>query len=483
MAAFALSCVALLLFLWLQFGGPIPLQPEGYRFTTHLPESASLAGEADVRIAGLNVGKVKGKVYDRNKGMKITIELDDEFAPIPANTQAMMRQKALLGEIYIELAPGDGKGAKLADGGELPPAQVEEATQIDEIIKTLGQPDTRRNFQGWVRELAKAIGPNGRGEDLNNAFGWLDDFAGEGSEVLAVLDAEKPALQRLIKNSGEVFKAINEREGQFGELVVNANDFFGALASRNDALAETIEVFPTFLDESRVTVERLGDFTVKTQPLVRDLTPVARELRPTLVDLGRLAPDLRRLFQRLGPIISESGRTLPSAARFLRGAEPLFGALHAYLPELNPILSFANFEQKQVADFIMNGAGSLNATLPPLKGEGPRHYLRQFSISNARGVGVQTTRPVYERGNSYPAPNYLSRGKPLGAVEAFDCKNTGRGEVPDANNSAPNQAPPCFIQPKSLWDGKYFPRLGKGQAPLEPPPGEFEGTAPASPKR
>ena len=31
MVAFSFSCFAILLSLWLQFGGPIPLRPQGYR--------------------------------------------------------------------------------------------------------------------------------------------------------------------------------------------------------------------------------------------------------------------------------------------------------------------------------------------------------------------------------------------------------------------------------------------------------------------
>ena len=31
MVLFALSCVGLLLFLWLSFGGTIPFNPQGYR--------------------------------------------------------------------------------------------------------------------------------------------------------------------------------------------------------------------------------------------------------------------------------------------------------------------------------------------------------------------------------------------------------------------------------------------------------------------
>ncbi|MEA2246230.1 MAG: phospholipid/cholesterol/gamma-HCH transport system substrate-binding protein [Solirubrobacteraceae bacterium] len=56
MVVFALSCFALLLFLWLSFGGPVPLKPQGYRIKVAFPEAAQLGLEADVRIAGVNIG-------------------------------------------------------------------------------------------------------------------------------------------------------------------------------------------------------------------------------------------------------------------------------------------------------------------------------------------------------------------------------------------------------------------------------------------
>ena len=59
MVAFTLSCFAILLFLWISFGGTVPLKPEGYRFTAAFPEAATLVEEADVRLAGVNVGKVR----------------------------------------------------------------------------------------------------------------------------------------------------------------------------------------------------------------------------------------------------------------------------------------------------------------------------------------------------------------------------------------------------------------------------------------
>jgi phospholipid/cholesterol/gamma-HCH transport system substrate-binding protein len=497
MVLFALSCFGILLYLWVSFGGPTPLKPTGYRFEVQMPESALLVNEAPVRMAGLDVGQVKDKALQEHGGQTVVIEMDEAFAPIPSDSRVTLRQKSLLGQIYIEITPGSKDAPDLADGGKLSSARVEETVDFDEVISTFDKP-TRDNYRGWIKELAKAI-RNGRGEDLNDAFANFVAFTEDGNSVLEILDEQDPALRRLIKNTGVTLGAINRRYGEFGQFVTNANDFFGALASRNDALAETISVFPTFLDESRQTFDRLREFAVDTRPLVRELQPVALQLRPTLRDLGRLAPDLEHLFTKLEPVIDESGDTLPEAEKFLRclnGSEPcdrdlqgdrqpgVLESLYPYLEELNPILAYLNYYQAQVGAFFTNGVGSLFGTLDPLNDqEGPRHYLRQFGVTNARGVGIQTSRQVWERGNAYPAPNFYNRFRPLGTVEAWDCDNTGEGEVTEPTAFPPNEsAPPCLIQPPQLWDGNQFPNVNKGEDGLREPPLGNDGTRAATPR-
>src|SRR3954471_21266036 len=89
MAGFALSCFGLILFLWLAFGGPIPLQPKGYRFHASFGEATQLAKEADVRISGVSVGKVKDIQTDKKSGRSdATIELQQQYAPLPRDTKA-----------------------------------------------------------------------------------------------------------------------------------------------------------------------------------------------------------------------------------------------------------------------------------------------------------------------------------------------------------------------------------------------------------
>src|SRR5437763_14571273 len=105
MVGFALSCFGLLLFLWLSFGGAIPLEPQKYRMKVAFPEATQLGLEADVRVAGVSVGKVVGKELDPKGGNRTlaTIALDRRFAPIQRDAGAILRQRTLLGGTYREL--------------------------------------------------------------------------------------------------------------------------------------------------------------------------------------------------------------------------------------------------------------------------------------------------------------------------------------------------------------------------------------------
>src|SRR3954447_4601562 len=106
MALFALSCFAIVLFLWKSFGGPSPLAPAQYRFNADFPEATQLAEAADVRISGVKVGRVVTIDLAGNR-TRAVIEIQPRYAPIPRDIKAILRQKTLLGETYVELSPGD----------------------------------------------------------------------------------------------------------------------------------------------------------------------------------------------------------------------------------------------------------------------------------------------------------------------------------------------------------------------------------------
>src|SRR5213595_1567965 len=146
MVLFALSCFGLLLFLWLSFGGSVPLKPKGYRFQVAFPETAQLGDYADVRMAGVSIGKVRSKSLDAaDNRTLVTIELDRRAAPLRSNAKAILRQKTLLGETYVELTPGTKNAPFLKENGRLANSQVARTVELDEIFRAF-DPETRHKF-------------------------------------------------------------------------------------------------------------------------------------------------------------------------------------------------------------------------------------------------------------------------------------------------------------------------------------------------
>jgi phospholipid/cholesterol/gamma-HCH transport system substrate-binding protein len=471
MSAFALSCFGLLLFLWISFGGSTPFKAKGYRFQVAFPEATTLADQADVRLAGVSIGKVRVKDLDKSGARTLaTIELQPRFAPIPVDTRAILRQKTLLGETYIELTPGHRSAGMLKEGGRLRDSQVAPTVQIDEIFSAFDKP-TQAAFRTWMASVAAAL--QNRGGDVNDALGNIAPFADDGAKLLTTLDEQKQAVSRLIRNTSVVATALNERQGALRGLVVNTDHTFSATASRDQALAQAISIFPTFLDQSRLTLARLQRFAIRTHPLVNALKGPADDLAPTLRDLSALSPNLRALFVDLRPLIRASRTGLPALQSTLHGLGPVFDQLRPFLNELNPILSFLSFNQETVAGFLSNGGSNLRNETDGF------HQQTQVGIIDASTLRRFSSRPATSRGNAYVAPNAYHRVAPLGAVESFDCRPSG-GVVRDpVNPGTPSAAPPCFIAPPSLYDGQQFPFPKSGKlGNFKRPTGEAGTRAP-----
>ncbi|HEX6116432.1 MAG TPA: MlaD family protein [Solirubrobacterales bacterium] len=443
---FAFSCFGLLLFLWLAFGGPVPLASEGYRVQVPFQEATQLAVESDVRISGIPVGKVKavelgtGENSDRAVA---TVEIDAEFAPIPENTRATLREKTLLGETYVELTPGEKGVGTIPEGGELPEAQVAESVQLDEIIRSFDD-TTRANFQTWMQDQSLSV-IGGRGYDLNAALGNLDPFAEETNDVLRILDSQRLATRQLVRDTGEVFDAISARQGQLRGLVENTDEVFTTTADRDAELAETFTILPTFLRESELTLRRLDRFAADTDPLVQQLRPAARELSPTLVALGDAAPGLQRFFEGLGPVINASKRGLPALERLLDSdLPPLLSEVNPTFRNLNSLLEVVADYRHELTALLANTTATTQAVTSLPDGSSP-HYLRVLTTLNPDTAAALPERLRWDRANPYTKPegfNALATHLPV-----FDTTNCSAGGVAilnpaDANDpDLPNRQP------------------------------------------
>jgi virulence factor Mce-like protein len=425
MVGFALSCFAILLYLWLTFGGSVPLRPKGYRVKVNFPEAVTLAQEADVRISGVNIGKVVSlKLAEQNGKVQpyttATLEINPKYAPIPANTHAILRQKTLLGETYVELSPGDRSGPKVADNGILPKAQVAQTVQLDEIFRAF-DPKTRADFQTWMEQQGVAL--DGRGQDLNDALGNLTPFAQDLDKLLAILRSQQRATSQLVRNTGVVFNALSARDGQLTQLISNSNRVFQTTAQRDEDLRQAFIAFPTFEDQSRAISVRLTKFANNTNPLINQLRPAARQLSPTLIASAKLAPNLKALFEDIHPLVQASKRGLPAVSSFLDSARPVFAQADPFLRSLNPFLDWVGLYKHEVAAFFALDTAATQATQAVCD----KPVQRCTSVDNARQVHyLRTTNPVNpEALATYPKRIASNRNNPYFAPLGYKDLATG----------------------------------------------------------
>lgn len=443
---FALSCFGILLFLWVTFGGPTPFRAKTYEVKIPFNEATQLAEQSDVRISGVNVGKVqKIELSPDGDQAWATTAIDAQYAPLPEDTRAILRTKTLLGETYIELSPGDRQGAELEDGGVLPEANIAESVQLDEIFRTFDA-RTRAAFQEWMQESAVSI--TGQGQNLSYAIGGLEPTFTEFDRLFRVLDSQRLAVGQLFSNGATTFQALRGRQGELGDLIESSNAVFQTTARRNRDIEALFRAFPTFLDESRLTLQRLKGFSENANPLMKQLVPAAEELSPTLVTISKLAPEAKAFFEGLGPVIKLSPEGFAAIREVFRDEfPPLLRALDPFLRNLNPILVGLKLYRVEVTSFFGNLAASLSGELPlpPGAEEGAQqpHYLRIMGPLTPETLSTYPQRLAINRTSAYSPPKW-AEGLISGALPSFETRHCTTGIV--ANLDPATETNPAFVE-------------------------------------
>src|SRR3954451_12273282 len=441
LAAFALSCFGIGLFLWKTFGGSVPLEPAGYRVHISFGADATqLTQGSEVRIAGVKIGKVIG-TNPQGRRIEALIQIDRPFAPLPADVRAVVRFKTLLGESFVEMSPGDRHGPRLPHGGRLATRNVESTQTVDRVLSTFDAP-TRRAFKRFLNEFATAT--RGRGESLNNVIGDMAPTSADLHRLSTVLDAERPALSELIRASGRALNRIGDRAGAVRTLIDAGGQVLGATASQDKALTATVRELPGFLHHLNHTMAGVDGAAQDAAPALRTLRPVAPLVRPALVGTTRLTPEVRTAFRRLDPIVRASSRTLPALTRMLRASRPLLDILEPSGRDLVPVIQLLELYRRDVVGSIADGAATAATTV------GGKHAVRiGLDINNEDTLGA-TERQGSSRWNPYFAPGHAIdfwTGR-----HALDCRKTG-------NPTVPYEPPPPCVQAQPWSFRGDAPRL------------------------
>jgi ABC-type transporter Mla subunit MlaD len=424
--AFALSCFGILLFLWITFGGATPFKAKSYQIKVPFTEASQLAEQSDVRISGVDVGKVESiELGPGGKEAIALLNIDDKYAPLPQGTRAMLRTKTLLGETYVELTPGKENEPTLPEDSTLPAAQVAESVQLDEIFQAF-DPKTRAAFQSWMQEAAVAI--EGQGQNLSYAIGNFDPTFSEFENLFRVLNSQKAAVSKLFSNGTKTFEALRGREGELANLIRSSNELFKTTGERNEDIEALFRAFPTFQDESRLTVDRLRGFAVNADPLSKQLVPVAEELSPTLVKFGELAPEAKKLFEALPAVEKEAPTGFPALRKLFReDFPPLLRASEPFVRNLNPVITGLGLYKHEFAATLGNLAATFHGQLSKENALGEHlNFLRVIGPILGESLATYPNRLNINRNSPYSPPGWAGL-LAKGALPAYDTRQCSAG--------------------------------------------------------
>jgi virulence factor Mce-like protein len=280
----------------------LPFVPT-YDLKANLPNAAQLVKGFEVRIGGARVGfisKIEPKKRDDGSAYaQVTMKLDKEIEPVPADSTLLVRPRSSLGLKYIELSPGEGQ-AGLPAGSTIPVRQARPAVvELDDLFamfdaKTrVGQRNALDGFGG---------GFAGRGQDINTAIEAFVPLLSDLEPVARNLSDPDTRLNRffasLARASAEAAPVAEEQ----ASLFVNLDTAFTAFASiARPFLQETISESPP---SEQVAIR---DFP-RQRPFIRNNTAFFRELRPGVAVLPHAAPILADAFQAGTEVLP---RTIP----------------------------------------------------------------------------------------------------------------------------------------------------------------------------
>jgi phospholipid/cholesterol/gamma-HCH transport system substrate-binding protein len=463
---FTLSCIGLMIFVWTQFGGTIPFSPQGYRINALFKETGLLVPNADVRISGVNVGKV-ASVQAKGLNSYVTLNIEPEYAPIPTDVRTILRQKTLLGEAYIELSTGNGRGPKLPDGGTIPSSQIESTQQLDQVLGSFTSP-TQHDFEALLDGTFTALA--GRGQDLNNAIGNLDPTVTAAASVLSGLDSERASVRRAVSSTGTVLTALGNRSADLQSLITAGDQVLSATAARNVQLTATVNALPPFLTALHSTLGTLNRTIGIAGPTVAALDPVGPLLMPALSDVIHLSGPAIKLLHEAPGLLDAASAALPSITNFARAFKPAVNAILPAAQNVVPMIEFMSRYANELTASMANAAAVTEATAianttSTVGGvpAGTAHYGRVLPPLNSQMIFGQSVRPPSARHNAYIAPGGWSTwATGLPASDCNDIHNTPEIPLLDAGGNVP-----CVTSKGWTFNGltQYYPHVTREPLP------------------
>ncbi|BBZ03136.1 Mce family protein Mce3B [Mycolicibacterium chitae] len=220
-------------------------------YRAHFSNVTGLENDDFVRIAGVEVGKVKN-INVNDDGTVMVDFTADESVVLTEGNRAVIRYDDLIGGRYLALVEGAGGTARLDPGDTIPMTQTQPALDLDALI-------------GGFRPLFRALEP----EQINALSGQL----------ISALQGQGATIGSFLSQTASLTNTLADRDQLIGEVIVNLNTVLGSLAGQSEqfdkgvvAISELVQT----LGERKQDIANGIAYTSEAAGTVADLLSAAR---------------------------------------------------------------------------------------------------------------------------------------------------------------------------------------------------------------
>jgi phospholipid/cholesterol/gamma-HCH transport system substrate-binding protein len=266
-----------------------------FRFDSRVSYSAvftnvsGLKGGNFVRIAGVEVGKVKDLTLHKDGTVTVDFAIDKGL-PLTKGTKAAVRYENLIGDRYLSLEEGPGSTRKLQPGETIPLERTSPALDVDALI-------------GGFRPLFRALDPN----QVNALSGeLLKVFQGQGGTISSVL-AQTSALTTTLAGRDELI----------GQVITNLNTVLGTFAARDDQFSQGLDKLSQLVQG---LAERKNDITTGMAYInaaAGSVTDLLTEARQPIKDFVQQTDRFAGQIEADHDYVDDLVKTLPDAYQVL----------------------------------------------------------------------------------------------------------------------------------------------------------------------
>lgn len=398
-----------------------------HKYKLVFQNAAQLVPDNQVLIGGQAVGSVESIGLTDDNLAEIEVSVDQQ---LHEGSTAVIRATSLSGVAnhYISISPGPNSGPALDDGDTLDLGSTTTEVDLDQFLNTFPTP-VRRALGQFVRGNAEQF--SNRGKEANQTFKYFGPALNRTTAFVGELNADQNLLERFIVSSSKLSTAVAQRGNELSSAISHASTAFGAIASQNQALDQTLRVLPPFMRQAntifvnlRAALDDLDPLVETAKPATKNLAPFLSELRPVLSKAVPVFKNFRLSTSRPG-FANDAAEALSFLPQVQQRASRAFPHAEQGIDAFQPTLNFA----RTYTPDILNGFGKLGQISGYYDGNG--HYARaQLALNLFQRSGSGELKPIT------PSEQYKAFGS--SAAVRRSCPGGGTQSAADGSNPFTN---------------------------------------------